>query len=229
MHSGNNSKKNNNNTGEGGTGEKWATSLLVGMSVLGGRGVTTIFNIVHTFHSLSACWAYLQLVKATTATTAGAVLKGTLCAFMRFYGCHFKTSLPLSLSPSLSLFCLFPGDIYYAAAFPDNYLLGLNSHSQSNERIQLRIFHLPTYLQLGGVSCWRGQAWVEAEIFRLSESERVARVQFTSRGQSPAKSKSTSKSSKSSNFLPPLDMWRRQLECQLERQWDGDGQWDWEW
>lgn len=44
----------------------------------------------------------------------------------------FCVFLPLFLLNSLSL-PLFADDIYYAAAFPDNYLLGLNSLPQSNE------------------------------------------------------------------------------------------------
>lgn len=50
-------------------------------------------------------------------------------------------------------------------------------------------------------------------------NERVARVHFS---RPVAKSKSTSKS-KSSNFLPALDMWRRQLERQLELEGNRNG------
>lgn len=65
MHSsGNNSKKNNTTTATKAEAEEEEErererrngemdDLFVGTSVLG--GVTTIFNIVHTFHSLSAC------------------------------------------------------------------------------------------------------------------------------------------------------------------------------
>lgn len=71
------------------------------------------------------------------------------------------------------------------------------------------------------MECGRGLT-AKAEIFPMPVSvcvwvnKRVARVHFS---RPVAKSKSTSKS-KSSNFLPALDMWRRQLERQLERQWE---------
>lgn len=135
----------------------------------------------------------------------------------------FCVFLPLSLLYSLSLSVSVSLPSLTFIMLPHSLIIislgWIRFHNRTNSIENFSSPNLFTTAERCGRQCGRGLT-AKAEIFPLSVSvcvgERVARVHFS---RPVAKSKSTSKS-KSSNFLPALDMWRRQLERQLERQWE---------
>lgn len=143
-------------------------------------------------------------------------------SFCVFLPLCLLNSLSLSTSVSLSslmTFIMLPHSLIIIS------LGWIRFHNRTNSIEKFSSPNLFTTARGGGrfMECGRGLT-AKAEIFPMPVSvfmcvwvnERVARVHFS---RPVAKSKSTSKS-KSSNFLPALDMWRRQLERQLERQWE---------